>query len=142
MYRVAYGFFGRGTDAEDVVQETFMRYMRFDGEFASDEHVKAWLIRVALNVCKDMAKSAEMARRGASLDEVPEPAAPAEEYDATLEVVLQLPPKYRDVVLLYYYRGYTAAEIAKMLDKPASTIRNLLSEARGMLRDRLGGEWR
>ena len=143
VYKVCYGFFGRTADAEDATQETFIRLMKWDGTCESDEHLKAWLIRVATNVCKDILKSAEVARRAAqTLDDVPEPAAPAEEYDATRDVVLSLEPKYKDVVYLYYYEGYTSAEIAKILDKPPSTVRNLLSEARGILREKLGGEWR
>ena len=142
VYKVCYGFFGRTADAEDATQETFIRLMKYDGAFDSDEHLKAWLIRVASNVCKDVLKSAEMARRGAALEDVPEPAAPVEEYDATRDVVMSLEPKYKDVVYLYYYEGYTSAEIAKILGKPPSTVRNLLSEARGILREKLGGEWR
>lgn len=142
VYRVCYGVLTNAQDAEDATQETFVRLMRYDGTFDGDEHVKAWLIRVATNVCKDVLKSAERKRRAAeALDEVPEPAAPAEEQDTTLEVVLGLPERLRDVVYLYYYEGYTSAEIARMLDRRASTVRNTLAEARAVLREKLGGEW-
>ena len=154
MYRVAYGFLGRQADAEDALQETFMRLMRFEGKFDSEEHLVAWLIRVATNICKDVLKSAEMAKRDAGAQEVPDTAtplasgsaalakAPEEQHDATLEAVLAMPEKYRNVVYLYYYEGYTAAQVAQLVGKPPSTVRNLLSEARGMLRETLGGEWR
>ncbi len=141
VYRVCFGFFGNAQDAEDATQETFIRLMRYEGEFSDGEHLKAWLIRVATNVCKDVLKSAERARRtGQTLDEVPEPAAPEEAYDTTLQVVLSLEEKYRSVVYLYYYEGYTGAEIGEIIGKPASTVRNLLSEARGLLREQLAGE--
>ena len=154
MYRVAYGFLGRAADAEDAMQETFMRYMRSDVAFDDEEHEKAWLIRVASNVCRDVLKSAEVARRNGG-EEVPEAggvamasgsvglaASPEEQHDETLRAVLELPAKYRDVVYLYYYEGYTAAQVAKIVGRPPSTVRNLLSEARGMLKRKLGGEWR
>ena len=155
VYRVAYGFLGRAADAEDATQEAFMRYMRTDMAFDSDEHVRAWLIRVVSNLCRDVLKSAEVARRDAGAEEVPEAgatplasgsialaASPEEQHDETLAAVLELEPKYRDVVYLYYYEGYTAARVAEIVGKPPSTVRNLLSEARGILKKRLGGEWR
>ena len=155
MYRVAYGFLGRPADAEDATQEAFLRYMRSDVAFADEEHVKAWLIHVVSDVCRDVLKSAEVARRDAGAEEVPEAGAtalasgsaglavsPEEQHDETLAAVLALEPKYRDVVYLYYYEGYTAARVAEIVGKPPSTVRNLLSEARGKLKMMLGGEWR
>ncbi len=143
VYRVCYAFLGRAQDAEDATQETFVRLMRHDAAFTSDEHLKAWLIRAASNVCRDTRKRAEARRRA---DIVPQDvrglAAPPEEFDATLEVVLALPERYKDVVYLYYYEGYTSAQMARILDRPASTVRSLLSEARAILRDQLGGEMR
>ena len=173
VYRVCYGFFGNASDAEDATQETFIRLIRYDGEFREPEHLKAWLIRVASNVCKDVLKSAEVSRRAdVALEDVEGSASaataaggggegaaspgvsramatgsaqlarPAEEqHDATLEVVLALPERYKDVVYLYYYEGYTAAEVAEVVQRPASTVRNLLVEAREILREQLGGDW-
>ena len=77
MYRVAYGFLGRPADAEDATQEAFLRYMRCDVAFADEEHVKAWLIHVVSNVCRDVLKSAEVARRDAGAEEVPDTGATA-----------------------------------------------------------------
>lgn len=146
VYRVCYSYMRNTAEAEDATQETFIRLMNTDEPFADAEHEKAWLIRVASNVCKDVLKSAAHRTAGPTLDDLQatgaEPAAPEEAYDATRDVVLALEPKYKDVVYLYYYEGYTAKEIAEIVRKPASTVRNLLSEARGILREQLGGEWR
>ena len=158
VYKVCYGFMGNGPDAEDAVQETFMRLLRYDGAFESDEHLKAWLIRVASNVCKDVLKSADRARRtgeelsdveaagGATADAATASGSaglarsPEEALDATLEAVLALPAKYKDVVYLHYYEGYKTDEIAQMLGEKPSTVRNRLRDARGLLRKALGGE--
>lgn len=158
VYKVCYGFMGNGPDAEDAVQETFMRLLRYDGAFEGDEHLKAWLIRVASNVCKDVLKSAERSRRtGEELGDVEAAGgataaaatasgsaglarSPEEVHDTTLEAVFALPAKYKDVVYLHYYEGYSTAEVAKILERPPGTVRAQLTEARGMLRERLGGE--
>ena len=74
------------------------------------------------------------------MDAIPEPEAKPQEYDATLDVVLSLDEKYKDVVYLYYYEGWSTDQISGALGKPPSTIRSYLSEARALLRERLGGE--
>lgn len=139
VYRVCFAYLGNAADTEDAVQEVFIRYLKSAPAFTSGEHEKAWLIRVAGNLCKDMLRSA--ARRNVPLDEAPEPQSPEPLVDETLAVVLKLDEKYKDVVYLYYYEGYTTDEIAAMLARPPSTIRSHLSEARAILRRELGGEW-
>ena len=137
VYKVSYSYMRSAADAEDAVQAVFVKAMRTDQHFVSEEHEHAWFVRVAANHCKDVLKSA--ARRNVSLDEAPEPIGPFE-YDGTLDAVLALPSKYKDVVYLYYYEGYTADEIARMLDRKSSTVRSHLSEARAILRETLGGD--
>lgn len=138
VYRVCYAYFGNAPDSEDAVQSVFMRLLKSGMTFESAEHEKAWLIRVAANLCKDTLKSS--ARKNVALDEIPEPEAAAETYDDTLDAVLALDPKYKDVVYLYYYEGWPTDMIAQALGRPPSTIRSYLSEARGILRKRIGGE--
>lgn len=138
VYKVCYNHLRNAADAEDAAQSVFVKAIRTQARFESEEHERAWLIRVAANHCKDLLKNAE--RRNVALDEAPEPAEPACEHDATLEAVMSLPSKYKDAVYLYYYEGYTAVEIARLLDRNESTVRSHLSEARAILRETLGGD--
>lgn len=138
VYRVCYSYLGNRADAEDATQNVFLRLLRSGASFESDEHEKAWLIRVSANLCKDVLKAS--VRKNVPLDAIPEPEAKPQEYDATLDVVLSLDEKYKDVVYLYYYEGWSTDQISGALGKPSSTIRSYLSEARALLRERLGGE--
>jgi RNA polymerase sigma-70 factor (ECF subfamily) len=124
-------------DTEDSVQDTFVKLITTRKDFENSEHEKAWLIRTAANLCKDKLRS--MSRNNDSLEEHEDHlTAPAAPIDDTLHVVCALPDKYKTVIYLYYYEGYTSAEISKILGKPQSTIRNHLHEARAILRERLG----
>ena len=95
-------------DAEDVVQEVFYQYVKKRPVFQSPEHEKAWFIRVTVNACKDQMKSL-FRRRTVSIEELTEEAAsiPPEQCEV-LDAVLALPAKYRDVIYLHYYEGYSA----------------------------------
>ena len=138
VYRVCYSYLGNRADAEDATQNVFLRLLRSGASFESGEHEKAWLIRVSANLCKDVLKAS--VRKNVPLDAIPEPEAKPQEYDATLDVVLSLDEKYKDVVYLYYYEGWSTDQISGALGKPPSTIQSYLSEARALLRERLGGE--
>ena len=127
-------------DTEDVFQTVFLKYVLSPAAFESAEHEKAWFIRVTLNACKDLVKSF-FRRNTVSLEEaVPLADETAPEHREVLEAVLSLPEKYRDAIYLYYYEGCSAAEIGKLLGKNVNTVYTLLSRARGLLRDALGGE--
>lgn len=139
VYRLAYARTGSRADAEDVMQETFLRLVRARPELRDDEHAKAWLLRVAANCAGDLFRAPW--RRTLPLEEAGCLAQPAPEPDGTLEAVLSLPPRYRALVHLYYYEGYSVAEIAAILRKSQETVRTRLHRARGMLREKLqGGE--
>ena len=126
-------------DTEDIFQTVFLRYALHDQPFADEEHEKAWLIRVTLNACKDLMKSV-FRRRTVPLDEaLPLPAQVPPDHQEVLEAVLSLPRKYREVVYLHYYEGYTAPEIAKLLKRNTNTIYTWLNRAKGMLRESLEG---
>lgn len=127
-------------DVEDIFQEVFLKYVLSDIRFESDAHEKAWLIRVAVNASKDLLKSF-FRRKVSSIDDlVVEPAYIEEDNREVLEAVLQLPDKYKDVVYLFYYEGYSAVEIAKILKKNENTIYTWLARARQELKQALGGE--
>lgn len=127
-------------DTEDIFQTVFLKYALSTTAFESQEHERAWLIRVTINACKDLLKSFFRSRT-VSIEEILEqPAAPSEEHREVLEAVLSLPVKYRKVIYLHYYEGYTAPEIGRILGKNVNTVYSLMKRAREMLRDRLGGE--
>lgn len=127
-------------DTEDIFQTVFLKYALRSAEFESREHEKAWFIRVTINACRDLLRSF-FRRRTVSLDELTEQAAPLEEDNReVLEAVLSLPLKYKEAVYLHYYEDYTAPEIAKILGKNVNTVYTLLNRARGMLKEKLGGD--
>ena len=128
-------------DTEDIFQNVFLKYAMSRTAFASEEHEKAWFIRVTINACKDLLKSFFRSRT-VPLDELLEqPEQETPDYAHVLEAVLALPEKYRDVVYLHYYEGYPAPEIGQLLGKNVNTIYTLLTRARKLLREKLGGDW-
>ena len=127
-------------DTEDIFQTVFMKYLLHTAPFESEEHEKAWFIRVTVNACKDLLKSF-FRRNAVPLEELSEQAAALPEQDRdVLEAVLALPSKYKDVVYLHYYEGYSAAEIGRILNKNVNTVYTLLSRAREQLKQTLGGD--
>ena len=127
-------------DTEDIFQTVFLKYALRTDEFESDEHERAWFIRVTINACKDLLKSFFRSRT-VSLDQLLEqPAALTPDHREVLEAVLSLPQKYKDVVYLHYYEDYTAPQIADLLGKNVNTIYTLLTRSRQLLKDKLGGD--
>ena len=131
LLRVAYSQLNNRAEAEDTVQEVLLKYMEKAPIFQSEEHEKAWLLRVTVNHCKNHLASAWFRKR-ADLDE----GIPALD-NAELEVVsavAALPAKYRAVVHLYYFEGYSTKEIAEILHRNLSTVQTWLMRARGKLK--------
>ena len=138
VYRMAYARTGSKTDAEDVVQEVFLRLVRARPSFRDEEHGKAWLLRVAANCTNDLfrlpwRKREEPLRPSRAAEEGPEPS-------GVLEAVLALPEKYRLVVHLYYYEELSTAEIGRIIGRSEGAVRSRLFRAKRMLRDLLGEE--
>lgn len=127
-------------DTEDIFQTVFLKYALSSIAFESEEHEKAWFIRVTINACKDLLKNFFHSRVTSLDDLLEKPAEMQEDYREVLEAVLSLPKKYRDVVYLHYYEGYTAPEISRILGKNVNTIYTILTRSRQMLREKLGGE--
>ena len=126
-------------DTEDLFQTVFLKYMLYEGAFESEEHKKAWLIRVTGNACKDYLRT-NFWKRNQTIETIACFAASADEsHQEVLEAVLNLPEKYKDVIYLHYYEGYSAVEIAKILDKKENTIYSLLNRGRKILKEKLGG---
>ena len=122
-------------DAEDVVQETFLRYATSAPRFVSKEHEKAWLLRVAINLAKDMRKAVWNQKTMQLIPEqcgcIPFKEKTTDVYDA----VMTLPEKYRMVVHLFYYEGCSTAEIARILDRKESSVRSDLRRGREQLKN-------
>lgn len=127
-------------DTEDIFQTVFLKYVTGTMEFESEEHEKAWFIRVTINACKDLLRSFFRSRTVSLDDLLEQPDQVPEDHREVLEAVLALPDKYRDVVYLHYYEGYTAPEIGTILHKNPNTVYTLLTRARDELRKMLGGE--
>ena len=124
-------------DSDDIFQEVFLRYYRHNGSFESDEHEKAWIIRVTNNACKDLLRNFFHSRT-VSIDEIGELQGRDEtEYREVFEAVLSLPEKNREVVYLYYYEGYKAKEIASILKMNVNTVYTLLTRSKEMLKGML-----
>ena len=128
------------SDTQDIFQTVFLKYVLSSVRFESPEHEKAWLIRVTLNACRDLLKSFFRSRT-TSLDTLKEAAqVPDTEHSELLDAVLSLPEKYKNVVYLYYYEEYSAAEISRILKKNVNTVYTLLTRARHLLKQELE-EW-
>lgn len=127
------------SDTEDIFQTVFLKYVLHSRLFESEEHEKAWIIRVTVNACKDLLKNVFRSRT-VPLDTLIEvPQAQELRHPELLEAVLSLPSKYRDVVYLYYYEGYSAEDISRILKKNVNTVYTLLNRARKILKKELEG---
>ena len=124
------------SDCEDVLQEVFFRLLRNTVEFENEEHRKAWLCRVTLNLCKDMKKSF-WKRKVGPLEET-EVLWENDEERAVTEAVMKLPDQQRSVVHLHYYEGYSIPEISQMTGRKENTLYSDLNRARKHLRSVLG----
>ena len=133
LFRLCLITLGNASDAEDAVQETFIRYFQKDPVFESAEHEKAWLITVATNKCRDMLRFRSR-HRFVDLEEVNEYTQDITDH-AILDALLTVPDKFRMVVVLYYVEGYNIEEISKMIGKTSSAVKMRLQKGRRLLRE-------
>ena len=131
LLRLAYTRLDDPADAEDIVQEVFLKLLTARPLFRDSEHEKAWLIRTTLHRASDLRRSA--ARRNVPLEEAAQAAAP-QAGSELLTAVRALPEPYSAVIHLYYYEGYSIKEIAKLLGVPAPTVGTRLARGRERLR--------
>jgi RNA polymerase sigma-70 factor (ECF subfamily) len=130
VYRVCMLYLKNPADAEDITQSVFLRLLSKTPSFQSAEHEKAWLVRAAVNACKNDLRS--FRRRNVELP--PALAAPEAGTGEVLSMVLALPKKYKIPLYLHYFEGYSAVEIAKMLKIRETTVRSQLMRGRNLLR--------
>lgn len=138
VYRLAYTQVRSKTDADDIFQEVFLRYLRKAPIFESEAHRKAWLIRVTINCSKRFWTSAWNRKTVPLEDQFSFPQPEIMQLD---EALSHLPSKYRTVIHLYYYEGYSTDEIAGILHTKPSTIRSQLTRARNKLKQLLKGDY-
>ena len=139
LYRVALNCLRVPADAEDAVQETMLRFWRTESVFDSGEHLRNWLIRVCVNVCRDMSRS-WWKRRTVSLETCAEMTFDDPAKRTLWNEVMSLPAKYRLPLYLYYYEGYSAAEVGELLGLNVSTVQTRLARARAKLKSLLEEE--
>lgn len=144
VYRVAYSYCRTGSDAEDVVQNVFLKLLESDTEFQDVEHLRKWLIRVAANESKNLCTS--FWKRHMVPLEISDSAFqyefPYRECSELYDAVRKLPGKYSIVVLLYYYEEYAVKEIAELLQIKETTVQTRLMRARQKLKAVLKEDWK
>ena len=143
ILRLCYAYLGDTALAEDAVQETFLKAWRHYDRFRGESGDKTWLMRIAMNTCKDQLKSAWFRNtdRSVPVDTLPEGSVPFEERDDTVtRAVMSLSPKLKEVTLLRWYQGMTLEEMTSVLRVPRSTVNYRLKKARMTLKGKLE-EW-
>lgn len=128
-------------DAEDIVQETFIQYYTTKKEFESEEHIRAWLLRVAINKAKNVNLTFWRRNKQSLEDYIETLTFETEAAGELFETVLKLPEKYRIVIHLFYYEEYSVQEIAKVLKLSESNVKTRLSRGRKVLKEVLKEEW-
>ena len=141
VYRICYSYMKNTADSEDCTEAVFVKVLTGAYEFADETYEKKWLTLTAINLCKDKLK--HWWRKRADNSEEVLMNLPVEmntEHAEIMQAVMSLPAKHKDVIILYYYLAYDTDNIAKMLKKPPSTIRNRLRDARLKLKQILGDD--
>ena len=141
LFVAAFNICKNAEDAKDVVQDTFIAYHTSNQQFHDEQHIRAWLFRVAVNKAKDVNKSF-WRRNQMPLEDYVEQLPFESKEDSTLfETVLGLPEKYRIVIHLFYYEDYSIREIAQILHISESNVKTRLSRGRKLLKDVLKEAW-
>lgn len=142
VYRVALSGCKNKSDAEDVTQNTFIKLWERQESFADLEHARKWLIRVAMNECHSHFRT-PWKKKTIYLEDIrQEPSFSMGERSELYYAVLELPPKYRQVVHLYYFEEYNVKEIAELMKLSETSVQTRLQRARQKLKETLKGAWK
>ncbi len=147
VYKIAISYTKEPSDADDVVQQTFVKLLAKKIQFVEEEHIKRWLIRVCVNECKSLFSS--FWRKNVNLFEdvtseqntEKEPVFTMQEDSDLYQAVKELPAKCRIVVYLFYYEGYSTKEIAEIIHIQEATVRTRLVRSRKLLKRKLAEAW-
>ena len=144
VYKLAYSRTGNTYDADDILQEVFLRYIRADKTYNDEEHRKAWLLRITINCTKSFLTSAW--NRHTDYEEpdpnigAEDPALKAAETKSdVMKALMSLPEKYRTAIYLFYYEDLSVAQIAKTVGTSETNIKTRLSRGRELLKEKLEG---
>ena len=136
MLNAVYSLLGSVPDAEDAVQDAFVKYIQKAPDFKDADHEKAWLLRVTINISKNMLKAS--GRKNLPIQEdIPY----EQNNNEVLQCVMSLEEKYRTIIHLYYYEDYSIKEIASILSLPRATVGTRLSRGRSILKTMLKGDF-
>lgn len=142
IFAIGFNYFKNPSDADDVVQETFFKLLRCGKDFESEEHVRNWLITVAVNECKRVTLSTWFKRK-VNIDDYAKTLIFEEPEESMLfEAVMQLPKKYRQVMHLYYYEDYSVREISKLLGASETAVSTQLLRGRQKIKKILTEVWK
>lgn len=136
VYKFALSQTRRKDLADDVFQEVFLRFVRRQPDFQNEEHAKAWFLTVTRNCCKNQFSSIFVRNTTPLLEDI---AMQTKSESSMYFYVMQLPKKYRTVIHLFYYEGYSTLQIAAVLHKKDATIRTQLKRARTLLKEKIKG---
>ncbi len=138
IFRITYCILCNSADAEDAVQETFLRYITKAPLFNDEEHRKAWLIKVSANISKNMLMF-RMKREAVNIDDVENIGIDQSDYE-TFELIMSLPAKHKIVMTLYYVEGYRSKEIAEIIGISEDAVRKRLQKGRELLKKEIEKE--
>lgn len=138
LFRLCLITLGNANDAEDAVQETFIRYLQKAPYFDCAEYEKAWLITVATNKCKDILRFRNR-HTFVNIDDINEYTTNDDDHEIT-DALMEIPDKFRLVLVLYYVEGYSINEISKIIKKTPSAVKMRLQKGRRILRESYGKE--
>lgn len=138
VYKIALSQVKKKEDAEDIFQEVFLNYINCKKEFLSEEHEKAYMIRMTVNCCKKHFRSAWLRHR-ADFTEICDVVSGNEKEEKLYECVMELPAKYRLVIHLFYYEELSVDQISQILHRKESTVKSQLMRGRNMLKQLMSG---
>lgn len=141
VFSAAFSVTGNQADADDAVQDTYLRYCSYDKEFADEDHLRAWLLRVAINRARDQKRSFWEKHRVSWEDYMETLSFEAPEDKSLFEAVMSLPAKNRTVIHLFYYEDYSVARIAEILHSREGTVKSQLNRGRQLLKTKLMEAW-
>ena len=141
LYAIAFNICKNPSDAQDVVQDTFIQYYTSRKEFENEQHIRAWLLRVVINKARNINRTFWKKNKCSLEDYIETLTFPNSQSRDLFEEVMKLPDKYRIVIHLFYYEDYSVKEIAETLKLSQSNVKVRLSRARALLKESLKGEW-
>jgi len=144
VFRIAYTYTKNYAEAEDILQDVFIKYFKHNEPFECEEKLRGWLIKVTVNMSKNYLRSFRFKKNDEIDENMPEPIQNPNKFEDKTDVyqaVMKLPAKYRQVVMLFYYEDMTINQIADAFDCKESTVKTQLFRARDMLKETLKGEY-